>query len=121
MTTRRASVSALPSRASGAGTVRAATPPRIGDLLRVGPERGLCAEEFRPVGGAVEVGSLGGDAVQAPGAVVREVAITAESKRRRCGLDLRSLLPFVEGRDRDSVGAGRERRVPHRVVGPALL
>ena len=36
-------------------------------------------------------------------------------------LDLRALLPLVVARDRDEVGAGPDRRLPHPVVGQAVV
>ena len=43
--------------------------------------------------------------MEAPRAVIREVAVTGAPPRDR-RLDLRAFMPLVEGRDRDVVGVG---------------
>src|SRR5207249_6154303 len=94
--------------------------PSQQDMPRSGPglRRGL-AEEVGPERGAIEVGVLSGSAVQPPRSVVRDVAVLAEPERDR-RLDLRTLLPLVERRDRDAVGARGKRGMPDRVIGRAV-
>src|SRR5579885_3329383 len=105
MTARRASVNAFGSSASGAGTAGVAIPRKSTEPLLQGLELGC------PVGRPRQVRHLRGEAVEAPGAVVREVA---GLRRRR--LDLGALPPLVEARDGDAVRPGAERRAPEVVV-----
>src|SRR5262249_10909284 len=109
---RRGARSSAGSAAPPAGRRRVGPPPppaypgvvpRPGSGPRLRP-----AVEARPEGGAVEVGVLRRHPVQPPGAVVGDVAVLAEPERDR-RLDLRPLLPLVEGRDRDPVRPGRDR------------
>ena len=99
----------------------ASTRTALYDALVFGCSGDVLAEDVRPVARAREVRRLGRDAVQAPRAVVREVAVARAPSRDRGGLDLRSFVPFVERRDRDVVRAARDRSAPHRVVGLPVL
>src|ERR1700757_142647 len=105
MTASRASVSAFGSCASGAEIAEVAIPEECtGRLLQR-------MEARCPVGGAEQVGRLGGGALEPPRAVVGEIAAPG-----RGGLDLRAFPPFVEARDRDAVRARPDGRLPEVVV-----
>src|SRR5579872_3083063 len=110
MTASRASVSAFGSCASGAGIAGVAIPDKCtGGLLQP-------MEARRPVGGAPEVRHLRRGALEAPRAVVREVA-----RLRRRRLDLRPFPPLVEARDGDAVRLRPDRGLPEGVVRRAVV
>src|SRR3954447_16536701 len=106
ISTSRTSVSAFGSWASGADTTRVAIPTDSTAGLR------SRMEAPGPVGRAREIGGLGGDADEAPGAVV--VAVAAVGGGR---LDLCPLPPLVVARDRHHVRLRGERGRPEVVVG----
>src|SRR5439155_12967783 len=105
---------------------RGAAPTSSSDGLQPGEEPAHVAREGEgpsPEPRPDEVGTPGRLAVETVGPFV---ALVLQGSRRRGGegadrvarsrLDLRSLVPLVVARDRDPVGTGRDRSLPHRVV-----
>src|SRR4051794_7148163 len=112
ITSRRPSVSAFGRCASGAGTARVDIPDKSTTTKSRLRER---VKARCPVGGTHEVRRLGGSPGEAPGPVVRGVAMPDLR-----GLDLCAFAPLVVARDRDDVRSCRECRAPEVVVGRSV-